>query len=123
MRWEWWVILGLGCGCAETPLEVATIEPWREEAPPIQQNAELAPPADSFWLTQAITEMHKPAPMRPQSISLGYVGDAPLSGGVMRDTPMATPAPDPNSLPAQAPASGCSCDLPPSSAADAYMAR
>ena len=122
MRAAWLVILGLGCGCAETPLEVMVVEPIREEAPPVQQDAELAPPGDSFWLAQAITEMHKPPPLRPRSISLGYVGDAPLSGSVMRDTPM--PAPDyPNGAP-QASPTGCSCALQaPSYAADAYIAR
>jgi len=105
MRSVWWLILGLGCGCVETPLEIAAIEPLREEAPPVQQNAELAPPGDSFWLAQAITEMNKPPPQRARSISLGYVGDAPLGGGVMRDTPL--PA-DPNGAAPPSP-SGCSC--------------
>ncbi len=120
MRAEWLVILGLGCGCAETPLEVLVAEPVSEEAPPVQQNAELAPPGDSFWLAQSITEMQKPPPLRPRSISLGYVGDAPLSGGVMRDTPMPAAAYAPYAAP-QAPGWGCSCALRSDGfAADAY---
>ena len=42
---------------------------------------------DDFWIDEAIATMSEPKPIRPKSISLGYVGDAPLSGGVMRGAP------------------------------------
>jgi len=87
MRGVCLLLFGL-CGCAEAPLEAAFAEPFRPESPPIQQSAELAPPGDSFWLAEAVTEARKPPPARARSISLGYVGNAPLVGGVMRDTPM-----------------------------------
>ncbi len=67
------------CGCVESQ---------RDELPPVEQNAAFAPPIDDFWLHQEIEERTRPPLVRPQSISLGYVGDTPLSGGVMRDTPM-----------------------------------
>jgi hypothetical protein len=66
-------------GCVESQLD---------ELPPIQQNATFSPPIDDFWLHQEIEERTRPPLVRAQSISLGYVGDTPLSGGVMRDTPM-----------------------------------
>jgi hypothetical protein len=46
-------------------------------------------PIESFWLAQAMGEAQRPPPPRYglQSISLGYVGDSPLTGGVMLDTP------------------------------------
>jgi hypothetical protein len=44
---------------------------------------------DGFWLAQATSESSRPPLQRPKSISLGYIGDEPLAGGVMRDTPMA----------------------------------
>ncbi len=48
----------------------------------------MQPPIDSFWLQQEIAAMHEPKPLPVRSISLGYIGDTPLSGGVMRNTPM-----------------------------------
>jgi hypothetical protein len=49
----------------------------------------LAPPPrrpiETFWLAQAMGEVQRPPPPSAslQSISLGYVGDAPLTGGMM----------------------------------------
>lgn len=77
---RWLVALGFALlGCAESRLE---------ELPPVQQSADLLPPVDAFWLRQAVDEATKPPLEHPRSISLGYVGDTPLTGGVMRDTPM-----------------------------------
>lgn len=61
---------------------------------------------DDFWLNEQIAAMNEPPPRRPKSISLGYAGDAPLSGGVMRDTYIEPPA-----APAYAEPRGCACDL------------
>lgn len=55
----------------------------------VQQDPDPQPPVDTFWLQQAIAESRRPPPRRARSISLGYIGDAPLSGGVMRDDPPA----------------------------------
>src|SRR5258706_15676973 len=41
---------------------------------------------ETFPEAFAASEATRPRPERPRSISLGYVGDAPLTGGVMRDT-------------------------------------
>jgi hypothetical protein len=45
---------------------------------------------DTFWLEQAVAQRQaeQDPPARARSISLGYIGDDPLAGGVMRDTPM-----------------------------------
>jgi hypothetical protein len=43
---------------------------------------------DAFWLAQSTSEAVRPPLERPKSRSLGYIGDEPLAGGVMRDTPM-----------------------------------
>lgn len=53
-----------------------------------QQREDPAPPVDTFWLQQAVEESTRPPPRPVRSISLGYIGDAPLTGGVMRDTPV-----------------------------------
>ena len=53
-----------------------------------QQEQDPVPPVDTFWLQQAVAESTRPPPRPVRSISLGYIGDAPLTGGVMRDTPM-----------------------------------
>ena len=62
---------------------------------------------DGFWLHEAVDEATRPIPERPRSISLGYVGNTPLTGGVMRDTPMpifvAYPPPAPCSCAVQPP--------------------
>ncbi len=112
------VIFGLVClcGCVQSPLEGAVLSPAPivDESPPVQQSSELAPPADSFWLAEAVSEMRKPPPVRARSISLGYVGDAPLVGGVMHDTP-APAGPADSMYPTQyappPPAPACSCAL------------
>jgi hypothetical protein len=70
------LILALAlCGCAET------LSP--DALPPIQANAEMLPPLDTFWMQQEIAAMREPKPLPVRSISLGYVGNAPLTGGVM----------------------------------------
>ena len=66
-------------GCAESS---------EGELPPVQTAVDLRPPTDAFWLHEAVDEATRPIPARPRSISLGYVGNTPLTGGVMRDTPM-----------------------------------
>ena len=53
-----------------------------------QQEQDPVPPVDTFWLQQAVAESTRPPPRPVHSISLGYIGDGPLTGGVMRDTPM-----------------------------------
>jgi len=80
-------------GCVESQLE-----PRMQAAPPQPQIV------DTFWLQQSIAAMHQPPPAPVRSISLGYIGDTPLTGGVMRDTPMPTPA----SYMQQAP---CACEI------------
>ncbi len=67
---------------------VGCVESRFDELPPVQQNVAMQPPIDTFWLQQEIAAMHEPKPLPGRSISLGYIGDAPLTGGVMRDTPM-----------------------------------
>ena len=47
--------------------------------------------ADSYPVYQAQEEVTRPAPRLTHSLSLGFVGDEPLSNSVMRDTPMAPP--------------------------------
>jgi hypothetical protein len=78
----------LVCGCVETPAATDA----RAEAHALDQPTRVA--TDDFWLDEQIAAFQERPPTRPRSISLGYVGDSPLSGGVMRDTPMddATPA-------------------------------
>jgi hypothetical protein len=72
-----------------------------------QQREDPAPPVDTFWLQQAIAESTRPPPRPVRSISLGYIGDAPLTGGVMRDTPM--PAANPTYV--ESGPSRCACAL------------
>ena len=73
MRWA--VIMLLVCGCAETTsLSVL---------PPMQSQNAMFPPVDTFWLQQEVAQMREPKPLPVRSISLGYIGDAPLTGGVM----------------------------------------
>lgn len=72
----------LGWACVETPAATDA----RAEAHAIDQPTNVA--VDNFWLDQQIASFEDhPAP-RPKSISLGYAGDTPLSGGVTRDTPI-----------------------------------
>jgi hypothetical protein len=70
MKWE---VLGVVvvCGCVPTPIEVAP------------------PRLSTFGLAEAMAESQRPeGPARTlESVSLGYVGDAPLAGGIMADSP------------------------------------
>jgi len=78
MRWA--ALLVFVCGCAETlPPEVL---------PPMQAENGMFPPVDTFWLQQEVAQMREPKPLPVRSISLGYIGDTPLAGGVMRDPPI-----------------------------------
>jgi hypothetical protein len=91
-------LLALG-GCVEEGEEYEAVRAPSQPRQAEVHCAELphATPDDSFWLAQAISDANRPppAPMR-QTISLGYVGDEPLSNSVMRDTPIAPhPFPDP----------------------------
>ena len=68
-------------------LPLCACEVAAEPMPPITPAV-----VDSFWLTQAMVEANQPPPPpHARSISLGYVGDTPLSGGMMRDTPLPQP--------------------------------
>ena len=86
---------GLTAGCAEDEESFQVRAPVKQEL----HCAELphTTPDDSFWLAQAIAEANRPpaTPFR-STVSLGYVGDEPLSNGVMHDTPLPARAyPDP----------------------------
>jgi hypothetical protein len=56
--------------------------------PRVQSQNQMFPPVDTFWLQQEIAHRREQAeadqerPVR-HSISLGYAGDTPLSGGMM----------------------------------------
>ena len=80
-------------------------EAWDEEGPPrtaaelyaqgaprvaIVQGGPVAAAdyGETFPEAFAASESVRPRPERPASISLGYVGDTPLTGGVVRDTPL-----------------------------------
>lgn len=68
-------------GCAEEVQEVARY-PVRDTHPP-------APAvADSYDVYERQDEATRPPPRPRQTISLGFVGNEPLSNSVMRDTPM-----------------------------------
>jgi len=43
---------------------------------------------DDFWLAQRASEYARPPPERPRSISLGYISDDILAGGVTRYGPL-----------------------------------
>ncbi len=95
--WLTVVVLAVSaCGCVESQLDERSYA-W----PPVQGHVGFTPPVDDFWLHQAIEERTRPPLVQAQSVSLGYIGDTPLSGGVMRDTPM------PSFTEQQAPT--CSC--------------
>jgi hypothetical protein len=86
------VFLLLLCGCAESRFMVD--ETALDGVPVVQQREEEPmPPVDTFWLQQAVAESTRPPPRPVRSISLGYIGDAPLAGGVMRDTPIVVTPP------------------------------
>ncbi len=94
------------CGCVESQLEanmnasfggmgngMGTCNANRESdaLPTIQTHAALVPPVDTFWAQEVADRATQPPIEHARSISLGYVGDTPLTGGVMRDTPMEAP--------------------------------
>jgi hypothetical protein len=72
----------LVCGCVETPAATEA----RAAAHAIDEPTRVA--TDDFWLDQQIAAFQEKPVERPRSISLGFAGDTPLSGGVMRDTPI-----------------------------------
>jgi hypothetical protein len=76
------VVTLFACGCVETPAATDA----RAEAHALDQPTRVA--VDDFWLDQQIAAFEDHPAVRPKSISLGYAGDTPLSGGVMRDTPI-----------------------------------
>lgn len=88
-------LFGCAGAAAEGELAAAPVAP-----PCVAPLPESIPPApavaDSFSIHQAEEEATRPAPRPARSISLGYAGDEPLAGGVMRDTPMDV---DPNAPP------------------------
>jgi hypothetical protein len=94
------------CGCAESQLEARMFD---DPLPQIQTHAVLVPPVDTFWFQEAQDEATRPAPARARSISLGYVGNTPLTGGVMRDTPM--PIYPTDSYVDYAPNQPCACSV------------
>jgi hypothetical protein len=67
-------------------------EQQQTPVPLVQQNPPAPAVADSFWAYEAWSDRNRPRPWKRRSISLGYIGDQPLSGGVMRDTPMPSAA-------------------------------
>ena len=76
------VVSIFACACVETPAATDA----RAEAHARAEPSRVA--VDNFWLDQQIASFEDyPAP-RPKSISLGYAGDTPLSGGITRDTPV-----------------------------------
>jgi hypothetical protein len=72
----------LGWACVETPAATDA----RAAAHAIDQPTHVA--VDDFWLDQQIASFEDHPAARPKSISLGYAGDTPLSGGITRDTPI-----------------------------------
>lgn len=82
MRWA--LALLFVCGCAETP----DFLPGDRTIPQVQSQNDLFPPVDTFWLRQEVARREQQQleeqsrPVR-RSISLGYIGDTPLTGGVM----------------------------------------
>jgi len=75
--------LSLGClGCAEA------LEPVHTAADTRPSNQRLPVPSeDNFWEANQWSDQRRPAPERPRSISLGYIGDGVLPGGITRDDP------------------------------------
>jgi hypothetical protein len=96
-------VVATQCACAE-PLQLDAV------ASPAQQNLEMHAVVDAFWMHQAVEEQTRPPLERPRSISLGYVGDTPLTNGVMRDTPMPMVYEAPM-MTYEPPQQGCSCQL------------
>ena len=92
MRWA--ALLVFVCGCAEASPDLF---PGDRTIPRMQSQNDMFPPVDTFWLQQEIArrqeqiEAEQSRPVR-RSISLGYVGDTPLTGGVM-NVPQYSPGP------------------------------
>lgn len=84
----------MACGCAETTESADVEAPSSADARALAHDHALPSRVvhDDFWIDQQIAAMNEPPPVRPKSISLGYAGDTPLSGGIMRDSPMPEPA-------------------------------
>ena len=86
----------VGCAPAEEELAVASPASARANEVCVTPLPDTVPPApavaDSFWTRAQEEEAARPPPRLARSISLGYAGDEPLAGGVMRDTRMETPA-------------------------------
>lgn len=79
-RWGALLLVLAGCaGCADEEI-IQTRMP----------SAHVAV-ADSYPVYEQQEEVTRPAPRLTHSLSLGFVGDEPLSNSVMRDTPMAPP--------------------------------
>lgn len=99
----------MACGCAETADSTEAEAPSPVDARAIAHEHALPSRVvvDDFWLDQQIAAMSEPDPVRPKSISLGYAGDTPLSGGLMRDSPL----PEPPAAQASGPP-GAGCDMP-----------
>ena len=82
-----WVLLLFVCGCAETSPD---LYPGDRTIPQMQSQNDMFPPVDTFWLQQEVARRQaeqlaeESRPVR-HTVSLGYIGDAPLTGGVMND--------------------------------------
>jgi hypothetical protein len=83
MRWA--VTLLFVCGCAEASPDLF---PGDRTIPQVQSKNDMFPPVDTFWLQQEVArrnaqlEAEQARPVR-RTVSLGYIGDNPLTGGVM----------------------------------------
>jgi hypothetical protein len=81
-----WLLAGLslgGLGCSEA------LEPVHTAADTRPSDRRLPVPSeDDFWMATQWSEQRRPAPERPRSISLGYIGDGVLPGGITRDDPV-----------------------------------
>lgn len=88
-------------GCAEMEEDVAyprvaSSPPSAREPTPCAAEPSAGAPvvlADSYPIYEAREEATRPLPRPRQSLSLGYVGDEPLAGGVTRETYMPPPQP------------------------------
>lgn len=66
-----------GCGAA--------IEPPRDASDRVVPVVDRVKPHDTFWAEHEAAQARRTEPERPRSISLGYVGQGKLAGGVGRD--------------------------------------
>lgn len=71
----------LGC----TPDVIVVYVPVPQASRLDRCTAQPARDATPAWLVRAIADANSSRPPRPPSISLGYAGDGPLTGGVMSD--------------------------------------